>query len=583
MISVVKKLGILMNRKQKNRIKIIFLITLIGTFLEVLGVSLMLPLVTAIMQPDIIENNEIIKKICELLDLHSHRTFVIACIIALILLFIIKNLFLIIQYYVQARFIYNNQLSTQKELLHSFINRPYEYFLNSDLGEILRVIQNDVSAAYNVLTTLISMSTEIIVSLALAITVFIIDPLMTVFVIIVLAVVLAIIIQIIKPILKRKGYERQSGSALNYKWIVQAITGIKEVKVTQKETFFEDNYAESGKKSINAEKWNTVFNNIPRLLIEMATMCSVFSFIAFIIYKGRDIATLIPVLAAFAMAAVKLMPSANRIIAAVNTIAFYEPALDKLIKNIKWITEYNENNKEEHFDSQPARTKQFMFKSGIELKNICYKYPNSDKKILENANMSIPIGKSVGIVGKSGAGKTTVVDIILGLLHISSGELLADGVDVMDNYSEWLSHIGYIPQSIFMMDASIRENVAFGYKEAEIDDDRVIKALEQAQLKEYVECLDNSIYSQIGERGIRLSGGQRQRIGIARALYSSPEILIFDEATAALDNETEASIMESITRLKGEKTIIIIAHRLHTIEGCDMVYRVEDRKIVRER
>ena len=227
--------------------------------------------------------------------------------------------------------------------------------------------------------------------------------------------------------------------------------------------------------------------------------------------------------------------------------------------------------------------KKLTFNDKIELKGITYKYQNSDKLILDKADMTIPIGKSIGIVGASGAGKTTAVDLLLGVLLAREGEILADGVNVMNNYSEWISHIGYIPQSIFMLDDDIKSNVAFGVKKEDQDEERVWEAIREAQLEDFVKGLKNGIHTQIGERGMRLSGGQKQRIGIARALYSNPEVLVFDEATSALDSETEAAVMSSINSLHGKKTMIIIAHRLQTIKECDMVYRVENGKIIRER
>ena len=580
MITVLKKFNILLNKQQKNRLIILFIITLIGAFFEVAGVSLMLPLLSALMAPDILETNTTIKRICEVLDIHSYRTFVIVCIVVLIAVFIIKDLFLMLEYYIQARFVYNNQFATQQKLLSKILSKPYEYFLNSESGELLRVIQNDVYYAFALLTTLIGMATETIVSLALVCTIFIISPMMTLFVGIMMIVMMIVITKVVKPILTQKGIERQKHSALAYKWIIQAITGIKEIKVSGKEEFFKKNYEASGRVYINAEKWNTVFSNTPRLLIEMVSVCSILSYIAISIYKGGDIENLIPSLGAFAMAAVKLMPSANRIVAAINQIAFQTPALDKLLKDMNLIDEKCETTK--HIGMNGGDEIEIEVGREICLENISYRYPNNNKYVLKSANMSIPIGKYVGVVGKSGSGKTTAVDMILGLLKPESGKILYDGEEVMDNYKEWLSHIGYIPQSIFILDDSIAANVAFGLKPQEIDEKRLWTALKEAQLAELVSEMPEKADTKIGERGIRLSGGQRQRIGIARALYFNPEILIFDEATSALDGETEMAIMEAITSLKGKKTMIIIAHRLQTIENCDMVYRVGNGKITLE-
>ncbi len=351
--------------------------------------------------------------------------------------------------------------------------------------------------------------------------------------------------------------------------------------MTHTEAFFEENYEKSGRRTIQAEKWNSVLGNIPRLLIEMVSVCSMLALIAIMIYKGREIETLITSLGAFAMAAVKLLPSANRVVGALNAIAYQEPALDKMLENLQILE--SEDGRSTIEEAAEKKTSPLTLEREISLQNISYSYPNSEQHVLKQAQMSVPVGKSVGIVGTSGAGKTTAVDIMLGLLNPQEGWVLADGVDVMSNYTEWLSHIGYIPQTIFMLDDTIRANVAFGMKREDQTDEQVWYALEEAQLAEFVRSLPEGLDTQIGERGVRLSGGQRQRIGIARALYTNPELLIFDEATSALDNETEAAIMESINSLHGRKTMVIIAHRLQTIEGCDIVYRVKDGKIERER
>ena len=582
MLSVVKKFNRLLNSKQKSRLLMLGIITVIGAFLEVIGVSLMLPLINAIMQPDITKTNKYIAYVCNILDLHSHRTFVIVCIIAVILVFIFKDLFLIVQYYIQTRFVYNNQFATQQMMLSGFFNRPYEFFVNAESGEILRVIQSDVSATYNLLTTILGMFTEAVVAFAISITIFVIDPVMTIFVIIMMAVVVITISKVIKPILKKKGNELILHSSLMNKWLLQSITGIKEIKVSRKERFFKENFETSGKKYISAQKWSTVFSNVPRLMIEMVSVCSTLAFIAFMIYKGKEIESLVPTLGAFAMAAMKLMPSANRIVAAINQIAFQEPSLNKLLDDIAIFEEDEKKYASYKKVNNEAKSK-LRFDNKIELKNITYGYQNSDKLILDNANMLIPIGWSVGIVGVSGAGKTTAVDLLLGILIAKKGEILVDGRNVMENYPEWLSNIGYIPQSIFMLDGDIKSNVAFGVPKEVQDEKKIWKVLREVQLEDFVKGLPDGIYTQIGERGMKISGGQRQRLGIARALYLDPKILVFDEATSALDNETEAAIMSSINSLHGKKTLIIIAHRLQTIENCDIIYRVGDGKIVKER
>jgi ABC-type multidrug transport system fused ATPase/permease subunit len=298
---------------------------------------------------------------------------------------------------------------------------------------------------------------------------------------------------------------------------------------------------------------------------------------------GKAEAAMITQIGVFAVAAMRLLPSANRINNYLTSISYFEPFFMGVSDNLQEeINDRNVNYDAEAYEARKEIKKLPVLKK-IELKDIVYKYPNTDVLIFNHADMEIPVGCSVGVVGTSGAGKTTIIDVLLGLLNIQEGSILADGVEVREHYEEWLKNIGYIPQTIFMIDASIRKNVAFGVPDEEIDDNKVWQALKEAQLDEFVRGLPEGLDTGIGERGIRLSGGQRQRIGIARALFEDPEVLVLDEATSALDNETEAAIMDSINRLHGRKTLIIIAHRLQTIEKCDMVYRVENGQIARER
>lgn len=584
MLRIIRKFNQLFDSKQKRMVFILLIMMLVGAGLEIVGVSLMLPLMTVIMEPGIFETNEVIRWLCEVFSITSHSSFVIACIVTLILVFNIKNLYLMLEYYVQNRFIYRSQFSTQQRMLRTFLDRPYEYFLNARTGEILRVIQYDVTDAYSLLMTLMSFVTETIVSVALIVTIFIVDPMMTGFVALMMLLNILVIAKVIKPILHKMGINAQVHAANSNKWLLQSLHGVKEVKVANKERFFEDQYGKHGWKMIRIHEKSSVLNHFPRLLIEMVSVCSMLMLIAIMIRMGRDMESLMPVIAAFAMAALKLMPSANRIVSAINAVAYKEPALDQLIKQMRWMEEEAAG---ELTIKKPVTVREdrapLTLKQEIWLKNIRYHYPRSEEQVLDQAEMRIPVGKSVGIVGVSGAGKTTTVDIMLGLLTPQEGQVLVDDVDAMECYEEWVSHIGYIPQSIFLMDDTIRANVAFGVEPEMQSDEQVWHALEEAQLAEFIRSLPAGLDTRIGERGVRLSGGQRQRVGIARALYHDPELLVFDEATSSLDNETEAAIMESINRLHGKKTLVIIAHRLQTIEGCDMVYRVEGGKITQER
>lgn len=574
MIRVFKKFYKLLNKRQKNRIVILFFLMLIGACFEVLGVSMMLPLVTAVMNPDIITENALCSRICQIFQLSDHVSFVIGCIAVLVVIYVVKAVYLTFEYSIQYRFIFNNRFMTQKRLLEVYLHRPYEYFISAQSGEIIRTVQGDVDNSFNMLMVILGFMTEAVVSFAVITAIFVINPFMTVCVATMLLLLMLAVAKGLRPLLRREGLVYQKTYAATNKWLLQSISGIKEIKVTQTEDFFKNNFVQYGQKMVNAARWNSTLQNIPRNLIELVSVCSMMIVLGIMIAMGAEMESLIPSLSAFAMAAVKLLPSANRILGAVNQLTFYEPALNNMLKNLDVL----EVKKVE----EKGRTNAFQLEKEIGLLGITYTYPGGEKKIFENADLTIPVGHSIGIVGTSGAGKTTAVDILLGLLKPQMGQVLVDGVDVSTNMQGWLAHIGYIPQMIFMLDDTIRENVVFGYEIDGQTDAEVWSALEEAQLADFVRELPKGLDTTIGERGVRLSGGQRQRIGIARALFTNPDVLVFDEATSALDNETEEAIMQSIHALHGKKTMIIIAHRLTTIKGCDAVYRVGNGKFVRE-
>ena len=567
--SIFQKLSLLLGKEEKHKLFLLFLLTTVGAFLEMIGVSMMVPLISVVMDPGVLAEGGMATQICRVLGITSHKDFILVCILFMIAIFIVKDLFLIFLNYVRAGFVYSSRLEMQKKVFHSIIRRPYEFFLTAESGDIQRLIYNDVEHTYLIVMTLLSLFSDAVVSLALILVIIIIDPLMTAMIAAFLGIILWIILKAIRPKVKEAGIEYQNSSNNVYKWILQMVSGIKEIKVAGHESLFERNFAEAGKQQTEAERVFSVTSGVPKVLVEMGCICSALVVMALMVALGKDPGSLIASFAAFAMAALKLMPSANRILGAANELTFYAGAIDKATDVLQ----------ETFAEAEPAQRTDVpvTLNQEVRLSNISFRYRDGNKDILTKASMVIPAGHSVGIVGPSGAGKTTAADILLGLLKPREGQVLADGTDITSNYPAWLDLVAYIPQSIFMMDGSIRDNVLFGEKAP--DDEKVWRALEDAQLAEFVRGLPNGLETQIGERGIRLSGGQRQRIGIARALYSDPQLLVFDEATSSLDNETESAIISSINALHGRKTMVIIAHRLQTIENCDIVYRVSGRQI----
>ncbi len=579
MVKILKKMNVLLDKKQKLTMAGLLVLMLIGAILEVGSIGIVVPVVSMVMDENSIHNGGSVQNLYELLPVNSARQFTIVIMLSLIGMFVLKNIFLFIQQKFMLAFVYGNQFSTSERLMKNYLRRDYEYYLNADTAVVQRNITSDVNNMYALILALLQLLSEGIVFVCLVAVLFFQDPVMTVLVTVVLLAVLLIIKVVLKPIMHQAGEDNQNFYSGLYKWISQTVLGIKEVKIAGKEQYFVDEYVDCGRGYVNAVQKYSLYNNVPRLLIETVMIICMVGYMLYLLLHGIGAESMITTISAFAVAAMRLLPSANRINNQLNTIAFSEPFFMGVSDNLQ--DEINGKNTDMSFATETQQ--KLPVKKVIELKDITYAYPNTDKLIFDHADLTIPVGSSVGIVGTSGAGKSTVVDILLGLLKPRTGHIFADGVDVMTQYRAWLKNIGYIPQMIFMLDSTIRENVAFGVHKDAIDENRIWEVLREARLDEFVRSLPDGLDTTIGERGIRLSGGQRQRIGIARALYEDPEVLVLDEATSALDNDTEAAIMDSINRLHGRKTLVIIAHRLQTIEKCDMIYRVENGKATLEK
>ena len=576
---------ILLDRKQKQKMILLVFLMLIGAVLETLGVSMILPVMNVVIEKNAVQNHRYLQVICDIFHIgyDDTRTLMIFVMTGLIVIFAVKNIFLFFQQKVQLKFVYTNQFATSRRMMINFMERPYEYYLNADTSVIQRSITSDVNNMYGLILSLLQLVSEGIVFVCLVAVSLVTDVVMSITVAVLLVAALLIIKCVLKPIMRKAGEENQDYYSGLYKWIDQSVMGIKEIKIANKENYFINEYAKCGAGYVNAVQRYNLYNATPRLLIETVAIAGMILYVMISLLQGANVEEIMPQIGLLAVAAMRLIPCANRINNHLTSISYFEPFFMGVSDNLQQEIRDENIDYDEASYQKKIEVEKLTIKEKIELKDIVYKYPNTDVLIFDHANMVIPIGKSVGIVGTSGAGKTTVVDILLGLLRLQSGEILADGVEVRDHYQSWLKNIGYIPQTIFMIDSTIRKNVAFGYADEDIDDEKVWRALKEAQLDEFVRGLPEGLDTGIGERGIRLSGGQRQRIGIARALFEDPEVLVLDEATSALDNETEAAIMDSINRLHGRKTLIIIAHRLQTIEKCDMVYRVENGKVDRER
>lgn len=582
-ITLFTKIRAIFDRKQKWQLVGLGAMIFIGGILETLGVGGMIPVVTAIVDPgtlvEYVNKYEILGNICQALhiDITMTGSITSALIIALILVFVIKNIYILFLTYRQNTFITQTRNKMISRVMAEFLNRPYEQYLGADIPTVFRITDSDIPQTFSLILAMLQLASEIVVSGLIFMVLLMQDVTLTLFILAVFGVMTLLILKILKPRLNKIGAQNQAIQSRIAKWRLQAIYGLKDVKVLNREEFFVRNYYETGKVGANVARNYAVLNNTPRLLIETMFIISVLSFIMVYVNGGGDISVMMTTLTTFAVAAMRVLPSVNRINTYITEIAYTQPSLDFVYQNLQEGMKTDAMLAERRANAQVDKLK---LEDKIELNHISFHYPDTDKNIFTDARMVIPKGKSVGIIGASGAGKSTVVDVLLGLLHAQEGEITCDGVNIFKNYESWLAQIGYIPQSIYLIDESIRENIAFGIDADRVDEARIWEVLKEAQLKEFVEELPEGLDTTIGDRGVRLSGGQRQRIGIARALYHDPEILVFDEATSALDNETEAAVMEAVNSFHGKKTMVIIAHRLNTIEKCDIIYKVEGEKLV---
>lgn len=575
-MSWIKKLNEIFNKKQKLAFLGLFIIEFIGSLLELLGVSMLIPFMELVMEPERLMNKPTIVRITEVLGVNDSRGLIIWMVAIMIMIYAIKNLYLVFMTYIHQQVINRNRLEMELQMMTYYVRQPYMFHVRHNSAEMQRTILTDVGNVFEVLSNAFLLLSELLTSTMLIIMLIRIDVTITVVTILLLGLFILVYFKVFKRRLYEYGRIAQYYGAEGIRYIHQMFQGVKEIKVYRSENFFIDAFAYGRRRQISMMKRGAFFQTTPKYFMEMVTTCGVLGILFIKLMAGASITDLIVQLTVFAMAAYRVLPSANRITSELAFIFNTKASVDLVYDAIhndhitldKQLLELKPEN-------QSINSAEVL--GDVEMRHLSFRYPEGKDYILQDASLLIKGGTSVALKGPSGAGKTTTADIILGILEPTEGTICYNGTDIKELGKDWYNHVGYIPQSIYLSDDSIRTNVAFGIEKP--DDARVWKALEEAQLKEYVESLPDGLDSMIGENGVRISGGQRQRIGIARALYRNPEILILDEATSALDNETEKAVMESIDYLKGKKTLIIIAHRLSTLQNCDVVYEVKDGKI----
>ena len=571
----IKKIIYIFNKRQKIEFVFLIVITVIGGFVELLGVSSILPLVNTIMDENIIFENEIYFYIYSLLNMKSAREFVGLMAIALVVVFVIKNLYIVFMNNLHYKFIFSCQKKLSNHLFSSYMKQRYSFHLMHNSAELQRNVLQDVAVFSSTITAVMQLMTEIVVCVLLVAYLLSVDITTTISVILIVGVSTGIFYLFYHKFLGKCGQRYRELNALNIKWLQQSFGGVKEIKILHRETFFIDVFHNQYTRATDAVHRQKLLGVLPKPLMETLCIGGLLSVIAIQIYNGADAMNFIPTISVFAVAAFRMLPSFNRITSDLSVVMFNRAGVNAIYEELHSIEEMQDAYEESERVEQEYRLKMpLIFEKQIEVKDIWYRYENTETDVLKGINLVIPKNSSVAFIGASGSGKTTLVDNILGVLQPFSGKICVDGIDIRENILSWYDKLGYIPQNIYLTDDTIRNNIAFGIPAEEIDENKIWKALTEAQLDEFVKGLPEGLDTEIGEKGVRLSGGQRQRIGIARTLYNEPEVLVMDEATSALDNETENAFMESLGLLKGKVTMLVVAHRLTTVINCDVIYDI---------
>lgn len=569
--SIIKIWGLL-RPHQRHKSVLVFSLMLVGMVMEMIGLGMVIPVLTILT-----DNNKATSSmgvcIASLSGHLSQTEIITAGMVVLVGVYVVKTTFLAFLTWQQAKFVFGLQVDLSKRLFRSYITQPYTFHLQRNSAQLIQNVFNETyQFAQGVLISGIALLTELLVVVGILILLLVIEPLGAVIVATVLGVTTYFFQRVSRERLLRWGIARQHHDGLRIQHLQQGLGGVKEVKLFGRESHFINQFAVHMVGSAHAWERQAVLQALPRIWLEMLGVIGLAGIVLVILWQGKPVDNLVPTLGLFAAAAFRLIPSVNRILISAQKLRFGLPST-KILSNELSLPDLAA-------DSGQAETMSFL--GEIVIDNVSYSYPESPEPSLTDISMTIPRGASIGIVGGSGAGKSTLVDVLLGLLTPTAGAIRVDGVDIQSNPRGWQSLIGYVPQTIYLMDDTIRHNIAFGLPDSQINDEAVWRAVCAAQLEEYIKSLPDGLDTVIGEGGVRLSGGQRQRVGIARALYYDPPVLVLDEATSALDTLTEHDFVDAVNALSGCKTLIIVAHRLSTLKCCNRLYRLDKGCIVEE-
>jgi len=577
-----KSLDVLTN-SQKKYLVVIFILVLINILVETLSLGLILPIVALLIDYERLISYEVVSSLIIFFDLSTQNKIILYGLVLLVLVYLLKNLFLALFSYIQADFVFKINLSVSNQLFSFYLSQPYLFHLNKNSAELIRNVSSESSRLVDTIKALMNLIIEVLVLVFILALLIYVEPFAATLTFLIIGIS-GLIFNLIsrRPILNL-GKQRLIYTSEVLKNLLQGLNSIKETLIMWKQQSFLNEFYFSQSMVLKATKNHSFITSLPRLFFEMIALIGLTVMIMIMLNSGQKINNILPTLSLFAVAALRILPGVHKIIHSIQVIQYTKPSLEIIfnefknnnvsLKEIKSKTFYEKRNNNVNFAN---------FKK-ITLENVSFHYPSTKKTILNNINIEINRNTSIGIIGESGSGKSTFVDIFLGLLKPQKGNLFIDDTKIQENLKSWQTNIGYVPQFVFLSDDTIRGNIAFGVSENEIDNKKINRCLKIAQLDNFVNELPNGSYTSIGENGARLSGGQRQRIGIARSLYNNPEVLVFDESTSSLDSKTERNFIQVVRELQKEKTIIIVSHRLTSVKYCNIILKIENGKIYEQK
>ncbi len=572
-IDVIKRIFKILDKGDRRKSYVVLADILLCAVLETVGVSLIVPFINAIASPEKVREYPVIGNIIGITGI-SGIQLVLFMSFALVVFYILKNAFLMYSAYFQNSYRFKLQKKLSVKMLRAYMSKPYQFFVETNSSVIIRGIGNDVGCVKDALGTLFDLITQILTLLMIAAFLAYTDLTMAIGLLGISLVCMYILVVVLRKRTSFLGREQRVAETRVTKYSYEILEGIKEIMAMRRKERFIDAYEGAFDNKGRLEAKYITVQTFPNRIIETVFMSGIIFILYIRVLQGADLSSFLPQLAVFAVGGIKMLPAMATVSRSVTQIIFQKPGVDEAYANISLM------NSGAVSDQNAGDSYEQVNFENIALNDIHWRYSGAEKDVIDGVSLTVNRGESIAFIGASGSGKTTLIDILLGLFTPQSGSVKVNGVDLPECIDSWSHMLAYVQQSIFLTDDTLRNNIAFGLKPEEIDDSRVWRAIEQAQLGDFVKTLDDGLDTIVGERGVKFSGGQRQRVAIARALYFETQVIIFDEATAALDNETERSLMESIDALHGEKTLIIVAHRLSTVRNCDRIYEVSHGKLI---